>query len=858
MPFKIPQTPTNGASSPEALFRALPRTPEGPPHLWSHQADLLRSYHDAHVETPDVALELPTGAGKTLVASLIAEWRRRERNERVVYCCPTRQLARQASTHATRYGVEVVTLSGASTQWSQADLLRYRNADVVAVSTYSHIFNSNPRLHDADTLILDDAHSGGDFVADAWTIEAQRDDGLYEQLLATISPHLDPLLAQRLNGPRPEPSRARTVDIVSPRLVYELGPELAQVLDRAVQGRNRFVWRMLRGQLSSCFLYLSWDSMSMRPYVPPSAFHSAFADPSQRVYISATLGIGGELERAFGKPDIARLPIPEGWDEQGIGRRFFLFPELSDAGDQEIEDFVRSTVADQDRVVLMAPDDRTMETIKDKFLPDDSTAVSAAELEAEPDMFTSHPRAALCLSNRYDGIDLPDHSCRLIVMVGLPRGIGLQERFLVHSVGASGVLRERERTRVVQGAGRCTRNPNDFAAIIFLGEDLVQFCGRKDVQESTHREIQAELRFGIDNSMQPLSEFSSLLGSFLTQDEEWRTLADPAIVQQRAALTVNIPSSLQALANAVRYEVEAFESAWRGEWDRAIEKGRLVLDRLEGGAELRPYQALWNFFISEWAAIAYEAGLGAEYQGMSAELQTRAYAASRGTTWIQWSTHRDESAETEEDVLAEGALDEIQGQLSTLEKGSALQRVREELLGALSAGRANEFAAGLETLGRLLGASESYRPEGDAAPDCVWIFGSEAWIAWEAKNEKRPEAGVEVKDVRQSNTHLQFVAEQREESIPLGSKTIIVPPKSVVSDQARKLAASELRVLAVEEVVQLARETVDVWESARMMRLAGQATQRGALRERFGGSRLLGVALMGRLDKVHVCRASSR
>lgn len=48
-------------------------------NLWSEQADVLRIYAETHVDDHDVALELPTGSGKTLVGLLIAEWRRLKR-----------------------------------------------------------------------------------------------------------------------------------------------------------------------------------------------------------------------------------------------------------------------------------------------------------------------------------------------------------------------------------------------------------------------------------------------------------------------------------------------------------------------------------------------------------------------------------------------------------------------------------------------------------------------------------------------------------------------------------------------------------------------------------------------------------
>jgi len=44
----------------------------------------MRRYAAEAVHLTDVALQLPTGSGKTLVGLLIAEWRRRKYGERVV------------------------------------------------------------------------------------------------------------------------------------------------------------------------------------------------------------------------------------------------------------------------------------------------------------------------------------------------------------------------------------------------------------------------------------------------------------------------------------------------------------------------------------------------------------------------------------------------------------------------------------------------------------------------------------------------------------------------------------------------------------------------------------------------------
>lgn len=98
MAFTKPSRKLPLPSDPEALYRQLARTNAGPDGLWGHQTDLLRDWHANYLRERDVALELPTGAGKTLVGGLIAEWLRQAEREPVAYLCPNRQLAVQAAT----------------------------------------------------------------------------------------------------------------------------------------------------------------------------------------------------------------------------------------------------------------------------------------------------------------------------------------------------------------------------------------------------------------------------------------------------------------------------------------------------------------------------------------------------------------------------------------------------------------------------------------------------------------------------------------------------------------------------------------------------------------------------------------
>ena len=75
------------------------------------QALVLDRYND-RLERSDVGVELPTGAGKTLIALLVAELWRRD-NRKVAILSANKTLARQMVSEADALGVPAVLMEGA-------------------------------------------------------------------------------------------------------------------------------------------------------------------------------------------------------------------------------------------------------------------------------------------------------------------------------------------------------------------------------------------------------------------------------------------------------------------------------------------------------------------------------------------------------------------------------------------------------------------------------------------------------------------------------------------------------------------------------------------------------------------------
>jgi replicative superfamily II helicase len=109
--------------SPVHLFELLTGRSNDVKYLWAHQQAILDAYAEDHVDTKNVALELPTGSGKTLVGLLVGEYRRRALEERVAVMCPTRQLAEQVSIQAQKYGIPAVLLTGRQADYNTSDVV---------------------------------------------------------------------------------------------------------------------------------------------------------------------------------------------------------------------------------------------------------------------------------------------------------------------------------------------------------------------------------------------------------------------------------------------------------------------------------------------------------------------------------------------------------------------------------------------------------------------------------------------------------------------------------------------------------------------------------------------------------------
>lgn len=837
MAFKSLSSKEQAPESPQALFQDL-KTKQVP-GLLVHQGEILQHYMGA-LDKPDVALHLPTGSGKTLVGLLLAEWRRRTRGERVVYLCPTRQLVTQVAAAAHgKYGLRVSAFLGSKHEYAPAAKTAYLDADAVAVTAYSSLFNIRPFFENPHVLVLDDAHAADNYISSNWALSIQKSEhpALFAALAHTFGPTLSALDRESLIGQDDSPWAQQRVDKLPTPALFQLASAITAILDtHCVDGDLHYRWGNLRSHLLSCHVYFSANSILIRPLTPPTSTHAPFAGARQRVYMSATLGHGGDLERITGRRSIHRLPSPSSYVKRGVGRRFFMFPERSLAPEgctQLVTELVKRTPRTLWLVPSMTRAAEVTSHVQDTL---QYPVFTGASLEEAKDAFVAAPHAVCVAAGRYDGIDLAGDECRLLIVDNISTATSLQERFFVQRTAARALLSDRIQTRIVQAFGRCTRGDTDYAAVVVLGDDVDRYVGSPEERRHFHPELQAELAFGIAQSKtQTLSGFVENLQHFLNQSSAWEQ-ASSEILKLRDDATQASREALKDLEKSVIDEVQYGVAMWNGDYLAALASARSVLGHLVH-ADLRGYRALWNYLAGSAAFL--HSSLDAKHAEVARQFFHAAATAAPSLSWLHKIAlapdPEDEPLAVEPhaaiviDRFEQGLTDlgmqhdrrfaaEEQFLLENLRYTRPTDETPEEERERLSS-LFEQAHARLGSLLGYLGGTSSVK----AAPDAWWIVDSQFAFVFEDHSSAGEQAQVDVTKARQAASHPMWLRAN-----PPGSAldpdativTVLITPARRAEDEAMAFL-SAVPCWPVEDFCKWAKNVLGVVRSLRSSFVAG-------------------------------------
>jgi hypothetical protein len=592
---------------------------------------------------------------------------------------------------------------------------------------------------------------------------------------------------------------------------YRLIPELLSILDeRTGETELRFPYARIRDHLIACQMYVSYGKILIRPTIPPTRTHEPFARARQRVYMSATLGEGGELERLSGTESIERLPVPLGWDTHGIGRRLFFFPELSVENDEALM-LTLQMIMQAERGLVLTPDlvlARELRGIIERSAQ--YIVFGPSDLEQSKEAFIRTKNAVALLANRYEGIDFVENECRLLVVAGITQATNLQEWFLIARTGSLPLYNDRILTRIVQAVGRCTRSPNDYSAVVILGDKLSQFLLQPEKRRFFHPELQAELEFGIGQSRGVnAQDFLENLEIFLAQGSDWQD-ADANILELRNRSEQHRLPAVEALQKSVSHEVRYQYALWRGDYQEAVAQCRAALTHLSGD-NLKGYRAFWNYLAGSAAWLGARDGAG-ELEQVAREFYR--HAAGTAVT-VRWLTKlANVIPEIRQEGVDNGLLAVVERLETVLEGlGTATDRKFENevvrIFEGLTSQKPAEFEEGHRRLGILLGY-DAGNSSSQAAPDPWWIAGEELCIVFEDHSgPEDPRATIGATKVRQAAAHPKWIRDNIDIAKTATIVPVLISPCSALEEGAESYT-EDVRWWPLEEFRAWAREAIAV------------------------------------------------
>ena len=723
--FRKLRRPSTGdpVRDPIGIFQTLPK-PEHVNDLWDTQAAALRAWHARRGEG-DLAIKLNTGSGKTLVGLLIGESVRRELQQPILYLAPTRQLVTQVVEKAAEFGI-----SAEPYQPGGGLPASFRNAEAILVGSYQMLFNGRTVFGllgrsepvPVGGIVLDDAHTSAATLREIFSISVSRSKHkeLYRDLAGRFRRafekvhsvgRLDDMLARRDEGVMEVPNRSWLDQAAAVR-------EKIQSVD---DDPFRFSLPLVRDHFLVSHALVSKDAFTITPMLPPIHVVPSFANCAHRVFMSATLSDDGLLVRTFGASveSISR-PITTR-SVAGLGERMILAPTLSGlsrdsalAAACSLADTVREL---RRGAVVLVPSVRHAESSwaeVGEICIGDAVTTAVDRLQRPEVRAQSLP----ILVNRYDGIDLPQDSCRLLILDGRPRGSNQYDLYRASVLQGHSSINIELAQRVEQGMGRGTRGAGDFCVVLLLGADLVGWLGQRDTQQTLTPGTRAQVILGreIAGHVRSSRELLATAQQCLDRDDGWKQ-----IHALRIAEAGEVQSDTR-LVRAGRVERRAFEML-------LYDRFKVARDFLTEQAQGTEWDDLFRGWLLQLASRA--ASLAGDFDRGEA-LQVEAHAMNRALTKPQ--------GEVQYQPLVRGTPQATKV-VEIVEQYALRAAVLEEFDTALAdlhtQASANRFEGAIESVGRFLGF-ESDRPESNTrfGPDNQWLGDGDLGFVIECKHQK--------------------------------------------------------------------------------------------------------------------------
>lgn len=707
---------------PIELYKTLDRAHDKGPLRPSQEA-VLYQWNVRSAKTRDVIIKLHTGQGKTLVGLLMLQARLNGGKGPVVYLCPDNFLIAQTCEQARQFGIHTCTTRDELPE-------EFLNSTSILVTSVQKLFNGKTKFGlkggsiDVDTVLMDDAHACADRIREACRIRIPSDEPAYSLLKALFAMDLE----QQGTGTYADIENGKREALLPvPYWSWiERESEVAKILSAHSDRKSiKFAWPLLRDSLPHCQCIFSGAAVEIEPYLPPLDAFGSYANAEHRIFMSATVTDDAFLVKGLRlAPKTITNPLTyekETWS----GEKMVVIPSLIHEDldrDLIIAGFGKPQSDRKFGLVALVPSVPMSKPWADKgSTVADKDTIDAVVEELRRGDFAD----TVVLVNRYDGIDLPDETCRVLVFDSRPYSESLIDLHAEAVRPRSEATLMRTVRTVEQGMGRSVRGEKDYSVIVMIGPDLVRLIREKSTRRFLSPQVDKQIQIGLEvaemarqdvaDGEKPAKAFIALVNQSLKRDADWKAFYS----EQMDGIVPRGPN--EDVLNLYAGELAAEEAYLAGDYAGASSSLQKLLD----SGKVDESDRAW--YLQERARY--------EWVSNRPEAQTLQVAAHKKNRLLLKPPTG--VTVTKLSVVSQGRSERMADWLRKFDNYADMDVTLSDILGRLRFGvKADNFEQALDELSFALGfAGERPDKEWKEGPDNLWALDDTRYLLIECKSE---------------------------------------------------------------------------------------------------------------------------
>lgn len=704
-------------TDPREIFMSLPRKHSSYAYPRDVQSDVWGKWYNDRNQKNTI-IKMNTGSGKTVVGLMILQSSLNEGVGPAIYVVPDKYLVQQVIAEAERLGIKAT---------DNREDYNYTECNAILVTSIHTLVNGKSVFGMRDSnnypigsIIIDDVHACLETISKQFSVIVKNCSSAYkeiQQVLSELIIKYDPHTYSEVFEEQSPKTR-----LLVPFWIWQTKEkEIYRILQSHMNDEDdiRFSLPLVQNCFPVCNCVITSKAIEISPLGNDISLIKSFQNARRRIFMSATLADDSVFISALGLKESKINNIIAPSHANDIGTRLILFPKHLNNMIQDDEIRTKAAeIAKKYNIVVIVPSHdhaslwrRYTENIVDK----DNIWDAVNRLKTE------HVGLVVFV-NRYDGIDLPDDACRMLIIDSLPP-LNKEYTKYVHSIcmDSKHVVRA-QMQRIEQGMGRGVRSSTDSCCIVFMGSNLADVLIR-----------QKGVNF-FSNATRVQYELSKQLWGLLKEEKNEPSIDDifeiaSYSLQQQPVWIQQCKAALADITYSTEPQIDATESALRIAFEEYLNHQVIrATEKLDPAIQNAEENSLKGYLLQ----------IKATYMNIfdpvkSQELLLSAKKCNRGVLNPIEGYQHQKITNTQEQVH-----NIIEYTKSIYQNQQTLIIHLQKLLSDLSfQSDADIFESALEEIGKLLGFI-SIRPDRDTkgeGPDNLWALGNGKYWVIECKNE---------------------------------------------------------------------------------------------------------------------------